>query len=124
MRVLVLDSSGILPWVVEHTASAGTVIDAVRTVEEAERAVRDRRPDAAVVSVPHGNLPWARFHQLCASQRPPVPVLYESAVIGSPRDAGIDPADGVCHFLRSPARREELARALDELFAKHPPFAR
>src|SRR5436190_21982012 len=99
---------------VEHTVSAGTVVDAVHTVEEAERAVRERRPDAAVVSVPHGNLPWSRFQHLCATQRPPVPVLYESCVVSSPRDAGIDPEDGVCRFLRSPARREELARALDE----------
>jgi len=123
VRVLVLDSSGILPWVVEHTATPGTVVQAVRTVEEAERAVRERRPDAAVVSVPHGNLPWARFQHVCAMQRPPVPVLYESCVVDSPSAAGIDPDDGICRFLRSPARRDELARALDELLATSAPLA-
>ena len=117
MRVLVLDSSGILPWLVEHTAGKGTVVHAVKTVEEAERVVVERRPDAAVVSVPHAMLPWARFQHLCASQQPPVPVLYESCVHASAREAGIDPDDGVSFFLRAPVKHADRARALQDLLA-------
>jgi hypothetical protein len=115
MRVLVLDQSGILPWLVEHASTPGTVVQAVRSVEEAERAVRERPPDAAVVSMPHAQLPWARFQHLCAVQQPPVPVLYESCIHRSVRDAGIDPDDGVALFLHTPAHRAELERALADL---------
>lgn len=118
MRVLVLDYSGILPWILEHAADAGDEVEAVTCLEEAERAVRNHPPDAAVVSMTPAELPWGRFQHLCAEQEPPVPVLWESCVHAGPREAGIDPADGVALFLAKPVPRAVLQRALRELRAR------
>ena len=117
MRVLVLDHSGILPWLVEHTAVAPIEIRAARSGEEAERIVREEHPDAAVVSVPCADLPWAQFQRLCASQEPPVPVLYESSVHGSLQEVGVDASAGTKLFLHTPAPRAQLEHALAALFA-------
>ncbi len=118
MRVLVLDHSGILPWIIEHAAETHAEVEAVTSLEEAERAVRERPPDAAVVSLTHAELPWGRFQHLCASQEPPVPVLWESCFHDGPRQAGIDPADGIAMFLAKPVPRAVLHRALGELLAR------
>lgn len=118
MRVLVLDYSGILPWILAHAGGAGDEVEAVVSLEEAERAVRERPPDAAVVSMTPAELPWGRFQHLCAAQDPPVPVLWESCVHAGPREAGIDPDDGIALFLPKPVPRAELQRALRELMAR------
>jgi DNA-binding response OmpR family regulator len=118
MRLLVVDHSGILPWIVEHAAGEGDEVEAVASLEDAERVIRERPPDAAVVSLTRAELPWGRFQHLCATQRPPVPVLWESCVHSGPRDAGIDPADGVALFLAKPLRPAVLHEALRELLAR------
>jgi hypothetical protein len=117
MRILVLDQSGILPWLVERSVMAPIEVRAVRSIEEAERIVREERPDAAIVSLPPASLPWRDFQHLCATQEPPVPVLYESTVHASILETGVDPSDGVALFLHTPAPRAQLQRALAELLA-------
>jgi len=112
VRLLVLDQSCLLPWVVRHEAPVGVEVEAVLSLDAAERILEQRPPDAAVVSVPPGNLPWRSFQRLCASRRPPVPVLYESCVHSDPRDAGLDPNDGYVDFLPKPAPRADLRAAL------------
>jgi hypothetical protein len=117
VRLLVLDHSGILPWLVEHAAPPGVDVEAVTSLQQAERALRDHPPDAAVVSVPHGTLPWREFQHLCATLQPPVPVLYESCIHAAADDVGIEPGEGVALFLRKPAPRGALHAALAELLA-------
>lgn len=117
MRLLVLDHSGILPWLVEHAAPAGVDVEAVTDLQQAERVLREHPPDAAVVSVPPATLPWRQFQHLCATCEPPVPVLYESCVHAGAADVGIDPGDGVALFLRKPAPRGALHDALADLLA-------
>jgi len=118
MRLLVLDHSGILPWIVGHATGPGDEVEAVASLEEAERAVRDHPPDAAVVSLTPAELPWGRFQHLCATREPPVPVLWESCVHAGPREAGIDLSDGVALFLAKPVRPAVLHQALEELLAR------
>ena len=116
LRLLVLDPSGILAWLVEHAAPVGVDVEGVTTLQEAERVVREQPPDAAVVSVPPGALPWRQFQHLCAIHR--VPVLYESCVHRNAGDVGIDPADGTALFLGKPAPRGALRDALEQLLAR------
>lgn len=115
LRFLVLDQSGILPWLVRHDAPAGVEVQGVSSFEEAERVVRESPPDAAVVSLPPAHLPWRAFQHLCATRRPAIPVLYESCLYGSADEAGIDSGDGDVLFLPKPAPREALAKALLDL---------
>lgn len=112
-----LDSSQILPYLVRHETPAEVEVEVVRSLDEAERVVREQPPDAAVVSLPPAHLPWRSFQHLCASRRPPVPVLYESCVHTCAADAGLDPADGYAAFLPKPAHPAELRGALAELVA-------
>ena len=122
MRLLVIDESRVLPWVVEHLAPPGVAVAVALDFDEAEQVIRDHRTDAVVVSLPPAQLPWREFQRLCASQRPPVPVLYESCLHAGPSDAGLDPADGYAAFLHKPAPRAELRAALQRLLAEamHP----
>lgn len=117
MRVLVVDPSRLLPWIVRHELGEDAEIVAVRTFEDAERAVRERPPDAAVVSLPPAHLPWQKFQHLCATRVPPVPVLYESCVPPEKADFTLDPGDGYAAFLLKPACRRELRAALESLLA-------
>ena len=112
-----LDSSQILPYLVRHETPAEVEVEVVRSLDEAERVVREQPPDAAVVSLPPAHLPWRSFQHLCASRKPPVPVLYESCVHTCAADAGLDPADGYAAFLPKPAHPAELRGALAELVA-------
>jgi DNA-binding NtrC family response regulator len=115
VRLLVLDNSGILPWLVAHAAPAGVEVEAVSSLDEAERRVREQPPDGAVVSMPHSQLPWAGFQHLCATRRPPVPVLYTSCEHHDAGEAGIDPGEGVSLFLPKPVAHGRLHQALAEL---------
>ncbi len=115
MRLLVLDESRVLSWVVEHLSPPGVEVEYVESFEEAKRRVRERPPDAAVVSLTPAHLPWNSFQHLCASSVPPVPVLYESCVHKSPSDAGLGPLEGYAEFLPKPTPRGELQAAIQRL---------
>lgn len=118
MRLLVIDESRVLPWVVEHLAPPGVAVAVALDFDEAEQVIREHRTDAVVVSVPPAQLPWREFQHLCASQRPPVPVLYESCLLAAAAEFGIDAADGYAAFLEKPAPRERLQAELARLLEK------
>lgn len=115
MRLLVIDESRVLPWVVEHLAPPGVAVAVALDFDEAEQVIREHRTDAVVVSLPPAQLPWREFQRLCASQRPPVPVLYESCLLAAASEYGIDVADGYAAFLEKPAPRERLQAELLKL---------
>ena len=83
--------------------------------EEACRLLLENPPDAAVVSIPPARLAWCDFQKLCATRKPPVPVLYESCVYASAVEAGLEPVEGPARFLRKPIPRSEFAEALEAL---------
>lgn len=121
MRLLVVDSSGILPWRVRHALGDGHEVIATACLEEAELLAHSRHPDAAVVSVPHASLPWGSFHHLCTAAHPPIPVLYESCLPGGLAALGIDRGaadDADATLLTKPASQCELAQALERLLAE------
>ena len=66
-RILVLDESRVLPWVVEHVCPPGTDVVSLTSFDEARRLVRESPPDAVVVSVPPAHLPWREFHHKSVS---------------------------------------------------------
>ncbi len=100
-----------------HETPEGVEVEEAESLDEAERRVRESPPDAAVVSLPPAHLPWRSFQHLCASLKPPVPVLYESCVHTCAADAGLDPDDGYAAFLPKPAHPAELRGALADLVA-------
>jgi len=115
LRLLVLDENHLLAWMVERLAPPGTEVVGFTSFDDARRALLDNPPDAAVVCVTAAHLPWREFGRLCASRRPPVPVLFESCVFSSAEEAGLDVASGDVRFLPTPASRADLADALTRL---------
>lgn len=115
MRLLVLDDSPLLSWLIRHELAGEAEVEVVGDFECAERRLIERPPAAVVVNLPPAELPWRRFQHLCATRRPPVPVLYESCLFGTANGVGIDPADGYAAFLPKPATRAELGAALRDL---------
>ena len=127
MRLLVLDQSRILPWIVEHGLAAEPDIDveAVACLREAEEILRCRPPGAAVVSVPPAQLDWRKFQHLCALCTPPVPVLYELCAHADPCEIGLcrceggcEPIEGFAIFIAKPAPSFALRDALVRLVAE------
>ena len=118
MRLLVLDQSQLLPWLVGYEFPAGLEIQSVRSLREAERVITTTPPDAALVSLPPACLPWREFQHLCASRQPPIPVLYESCLAADGSALGLEPGDGYAAILRKPASRNELHAALSALLAE------
>jgi len=118
VRLLVVDENRVLPWVVERLVPPGVRVEIARGYEAAARVIRTDPPAAVVVSLPPAWLPWRDFQKLCASRQPPIPVLYESCLIGNAAELGLDPADGYAEFLEKPAPRARLQAALHALVAR------
>ncbi len=120
MRLLVVDQSLILQWLVRHEFPDGLEIASAQNLAEAEALLAadgPNAPHAAVVSLPPARLPWRDFHHRCAAHVPPIPVLYESCIDADASALGLEPGDGYAFFLRKPAARTELRSALMALLA-------
>lgn len=120
MRLLVVDQSLILQWLVRHEFPDGLEIASAQSLHEAEAllaADAPHAPDAAVVSLPPARLPWREFQHRCAAHVPPIPVLYESCIDADASALGLEPGDGYAFFLKKPAARSELRSALLALLA-------
>jgi DNA-binding NtrC family response regulator len=117
VRLLVVDQSLILQWLVRHEFPDGLEIASAQSLHEAEQLLTSASPDAAVVSLPPAKLPWHDFQRRCAAHVPPIPVLYETCVDIDAAAIGLDPRDGYAAFLHKPAARAELHSALAELLA-------
>lgn len=117
MRLLVVDQSLILQWLVQHEFPDGLEVASARSLQEAEQLLAFNPPDAAIVSLPPAQLPWREFQRRCATHVPPIPVLYESCVGADAEALGFAPDDGYAAFLSKPAARTELRLALEMLLA-------
>ena len=120
MRLLVVDQSLILQWLVRHEFPDGLEIASAQSLQEAETLLAAEgceAPDAAVVSLPPARLPWREFQHRCATHTPPIPVLYESCIDADADALGLEPGEGYAAFLKKPAARCELRSALEALLA-------
>lgn len=120
MRLLVVDQSLILQWLVRHEFPDGLEIASAQSLQEAEALVAAEglaAPDAALVSLPPARLPWREFQHRCATHSPPIPVLYESCIDADAAALGLEPGEGYAAFLRKPAARSDLRSAIEELLA-------
>lgn len=116
MRLLVLDPSHILAWIVRHEHPE-LEVDEAADFDQAARRLAEWPPDAALVSLPPASVPWRDFQRRCSGHHPAVPVLYESCLPVERVAAGLEEGDGWAEFLLKPASRAELAAALDRLLA-------
>jgi DNA-binding NtrC family response regulator len=115
MRILVLDEGRLLPWLVARALGPGYEVEEVDGFERAIVRIGESRPDLVVVGLTRARLPWWDLQHLCATQRPVVPVLYESCVHAGPEELGLTPLEGRADFLVKPAPSTVLRGALRRL---------
>jgi DNA-binding NtrC family response regulator len=117
MRVLVVDESNVLSWLVGRLGGAGVEVCTADSFDSALDRVRRDPPAAAIVSLTGAHLPWRDFQHLCATRDPWVPVLYASCVGMGPYELGLSPLEGWAAFLPKPASRLQLEAAIRGLLA-------
>ena len=120
MRILVLDEGRLLPWLVARALGPGVEVEGVDAFDLALARIGASRPDLVVVSLNHAHLPWRDLQHLCANQRPPTPVLYESCLAVEPAELGLLPLEGSADFLRKPVPSALLGGALRRLLGTTP----
>ncbi len=117
MRLLVLDGSTVLRRVVERLAPAGVQVESADTFETAYATLRERPPDALIVTLGPSDLPWSEIQRCCLEHEPPIPALFESCVWQDPEEAGLSEISSSSSFLRKPYSTEELRAEIDRLLA-------
>ena len=115
LRVLVVDESRVLPWLVRRLAGNRIEVLEADCYRDALALVERHPVDAAIVSVTPAYLPWREFQCACARRRPAIPVLYESCLATSVEALGLAPVEGWAAVLAKPASRSELEGALELL---------
>ena len=115
MRLLVLDGSRVLVELVRRLAPPGVEVECADSIEQAFKILMLYPPDALIVNVSPSRIGWNRLQGLCHEHSPPIPVLYESCVYHSPREAGIDDLDPWSAFLAKPYHAEDLKHQIHRL---------
>lgn len=116
MRLLVLDGSRVLHSLIRRLAPPEVEVESVSVFEDAAASIEHDPPDAAIVNLTPCGLPWRQLETLCQTHVPPIPVLFESCVYGSPDEAGLGRLAESAAFLKKPyhlaALRTEIERLL------------
>lgn len=115
MHLLVLDGSRVLPSLVKRLAPRGVDVESAATFDEARLRLEHSPPEAVIVNLTPAELPWQELQALCQAHSPPIPVLYESCVHRSPREAGLASLDSMDRFLEKPYSLEELRSEIERL---------
>ena len=115
MRLLVLDGSSVLPYIVNRLVPEDVQVETVKTFDEARERLQRDPPDAVILNIFPSNLPWTGLQALCHGHNPPIPVLYESSVWENLEEAGLEDDNGHSHFLKKPYPIEELRAELKHL---------
>lgn len=102
MRLLLLDDSRVLPWLVRRMVPPGVQVQVTHSFSDALRRISEDPPEAIMVNLPLAKLPWRRFHEMCTGHQPPIPVLYESCTHSGVAEAGVSFQEGYADFLPSP----------------------
>jgi DNA-binding response OmpR family regulator len=95
--------------------AADVEIDSATTFDEAHRELCEHPPDALIVNLGPSELPWRELQRRCREHVPPIPVLFESCVLRSPQEAGLEELDAYSAFLRKPYHAQELRIHIERL---------
>ena len=117
MRLLVVDSSQLMGWLVERLAPPGVTVLLAGTFREALGILRDDPPSAAIISIGPIDLPWHQVCDLCQSSSPPIPFLCCSAVeedVSAIEHMGCSTDHFFCKPIPVPELRARIEMLVDE----------
>jgi DNA-binding response OmpR family regulator len=116
-RLLLVDGSDLMGWLVAYLSPADVEIVRVRTFAEAERCLSERPPDAAIINLMPRNLDWRSLLDKCFDRRRAIPVLCCSAMENDEERDGPLPCRPRDFFTKS-IPQEEFRELLEGLLAK------
>lgn len=109
MRVLVLDGSRVLFYLVQRLVPDEVEVIYTSSFEEAVGKVEDHTADAVIADLTPANLPWRRFQKLCCGQSPQVPVLFQSCAASRVEETRLRQLCGCNRFISKPYHAADLS---------------
>ena len=80
VRLLVIDGSELLTWMVSRIAPVGVEVDRAATFSEAERILNNNPPDAAIFNLAPCIPIWRHLIEACVQSKPVIPFLCTAAM--------------------------------------------
>jgi DNA-binding NtrC family response regulator len=116
-RVLVVDGSHLMVWLVQTLAPDDVQVVQASRFPDAESLLTSDPPDAAIFNLTPSTLEWSRLISLCHEHTPPIPFILCSTLDGElPADLRL-PCPPLA-VVRKPARISDLRATLGELLRK------
>lgn len=113
-RVLVVDGSTLMGWLVKSLSSSAIDIVCARSFDDARRHLQAHPPNAAIFNITPSELPWHELRDLCRCHEPAIPFLCFSAVEETGKKVAV--CDGA-ELLYKPIPTSELRNRVDDLVA-------
>lgn len=113
-RLLVVDGSPLMAWLVGRVAPAGVEVEAATSFRDAARRLASDPPDAAIFNFSPCQLGWRELIDSCLQHRPRIPFLCSSALDSDEIDDDALPCRTDDHFAK-PIPVEHLRRLVEDL---------
>ncbi|NOZ94642.1 MAG: hypothetical protein GXP47_07895 [Acidobacteria bacterium] len=113
MRIAILDCSPLTAWTITRLLPPGVDYDVLPTFEEARRVLSEAPPDAVLIGLTAGRLPWDDLLKICTSCRPEIPYLLYYSLTALP--AGEPVPQAVADAAVSPVEIRQLRLAVRDL---------
>jgi DNA-binding response OmpR family regulator len=112
IRVLVVDGSTLMGWLVQSLSSASIDIVYARSFGVARGLLEHHPPHAAIFNITPSELPWHELRDLCRCHQPAIPFLCFSAVEEGGDEVAV--CDGA-EILYKPVPTSELRARVEDL---------
>ncbi|HOC43457.1 MAG TPA: response regulator [Thermoanaerobaculales bacterium] len=113
-RVLVVDGSRLMAWLVQTLASDDVEVVQAGRLADAHALLVDDPPDAAIFNLTPWDLEWSRLIDLCHDHAPPIPFVLCST-LDDELPAGLQLSRPPVAVIKKPARISELRAAVFDL---------
>jgi DNA-binding response OmpR family regulator len=110
MRIAILDCSPLTAWTIVRLLPPNVDYDVLPSFEEAHRVLCEAPPDAVLIGLTAGRLPWEDLLELCRSNRPEIPYLLYYSLNALPPGEPVPQA--VANAAVSPVEIAELRLAV------------
>jgi hypothetical protein len=113
-RVLVVDGSHLMVWLVQTLVPDGVEVVQARRFADAQSLLTSDPPDAAIFNLTPSTLEWSRLISLCHEHTPPIPFVLCTTLDGElPSELHL-PGPPLA-VVRKPARISDLRATLSDL---------
>lgn len=109
-RLLLVDGSDLMNWLVARLIPRGMEIVRVNSFAEAEQCLREQPPDAAIFNLSPRHLDWRVLIDRCVFHQPAIPFLCCTAIENDEERDGPLPCRPEDYFTKSVSQEEFRAR--------------